>query len=83
MLSKPGLESISIVSFVVFSVVASVLRTVMTPEFAKRNPKIAKAVKISAKFSSDILGAYLEAKKPKVPTAATEPTIIVTPEDSK
>ena len=83
MLSKLSAESVSVVSFVVFSIVASVLRTLMTPAFEKRNPKTGKAIKVLAKATSDLLGAYLEAKKPKVPTAATEPTIIVTPEDSK
>lgn len=76
-------ESITVVSFVALSVVASILRTLMTPAFEQRNPKTGKFIKVLAKATSDLLGAYLEAKKPHASTPATEPTILIIPEDPK
>lgn len=71
----------AIIAGAVVSLTSSIARYVLTPEFEEKNPKTAKVIRIFAKLSSDVFGAYLEAKKKPVPPS--NPTIVFNPEEYK
>lgn len=73
-------EAFALVAYSVVSLVSGVAKNVLTPEFEESHPGYTKVIRIFAKLTSDVFGAYLEAKKKPAPTS--EPTIVYK-DDSK
>lgn len=71
----------AIIAGAVVSLTSSIAKYVITPDFEERNPKTSKVIRIAAKLSADIFGAFVEAKKKPAPPS--DQTMIVIPEDSK
>lgn len=66
-------ETFSLIALSVVSLTSSVAKHVLTPEFEEAHPAVAKVIRVVAELTSDVLGAYLEAKKKPAPPS--NPTI--------
>lgn len=72
-------ETCSLIALAAVSLASSVAKYMLTEQFENDYPKLSKVIRVVAKLLSDVLGAYLEAKKKPAPPS--NPTIVFNPEE--